>query len=163
MLIVCFLAIALLCLTRPVWGFYVFIGLAVVIDLYVWNFHPWTSGLSQYFYGVWNEVGLGLAGVGNWIGTTDLLLISLTVGCIVRRGELSHSYTANVSRVVFSLLILFLVIVGAMVLYGISTGGDAGIAVWQARPYVYLVWVALLTPAILRSRSEVVGAVAILI
>src|SRR5262249_2546285 len=58
---------------------------------------------------------------------------------------------------------LFLIIVGAMVLYGISTGGDVGIAVWQARPYVYLVWVALLTPAVLRTWSELVGAVAILI
>jgi hypothetical protein len=163
MLIVCLLAIALLCLARPVWGFYVFIGSAVVIDLYLWNFHAWTAGLSPYFYGLWNEIGLGLSGVGNWINTTDVLLISLTVGCIVRPSVLSQSYAANVPRAVFALSVSFLVIVWAMVLYGISTGGDAAIAVWQARPYVYLVWVALLTPAVFKSRSELVGAIAILI
>lgn len=163
MLLVFVLAVALLGLMRPVWGYYVFVVSAVVIDLYLWNFQPWTSGLSQYFYGVWSKVGIGLFGVGNWITTADVLLVALTVGCIVRRDELSYGYAASVPRAVFSLSALFLAIVGAMVLYGIGTGGDASIAVWQARPYVYLVWVALLTPAVLRTRSELVGAVGMLI
>jgi hypothetical protein len=89
--------------------------------------------------------------------------VALTVGCVVRRDELTHGYAANVPRAAFSLSVLFLVIVGAMVLYGIGTGGDARIAVWQARPYVYLVWVALLTPAVLRTRGELVGAVGMLV
>src|SRR6185369_5801307 len=85
------------------------------------------------------------------------------IGCIVRRDELGNSYTAGAPRASFLLAGLFLASIGAMVLYGIGTGGDAHIAVWQARPYVYFVWLALLTPAVVRTRSELLGAVAMLV
>jgi uncharacterized membrane protein len=155
--------IVLLGLTRPVWGYYFFVVSAVVVDLYLWNFRPWTSELSRYFYGVWSEIGFGLFGLGNWISTVDVLLVALTIGCIVRRDEPGDGYAASVPRAFFLLSVLFLAIVGAMLLYGIGTGGDPGIAVWQARPYVYLVWVAMLTPAVLRTRSELFGGVAMLV
>jgi hypothetical protein len=150
-------------LMRPVWGYYVFVASVIVIDLYLWNFQPWTSELSRYFYGVWSESGFGLFGLGNWISTVDLLLVVLTIGCIVRRNDPNHGYAARVPRALILLSILLLAFVGAMVLYGIGSGGDARIAVWQARPYMYLVWVALLTPAVLRTRSELLGAVVVLV
>jgi uncharacterized membrane protein len=155
--------IVLLGLTRPVWAYYFFVVSAVVIDLYLWKFQPWTSELSRYFYGVWSEVGFELFGLGNWISTVDVLLVALTIGSIVPRDEPGDGYAASVPRALFLLSVLFLAIVGAMVLFGIGTGGDARIAVWQARPYVYLVWVALLTPVVLRTRSELLGAVAMLV
>jgi O-Antigen ligase len=150
-------------LTRPVWGYYIFIASAVVIDFYLWNFQPWTSKLSPYFYGIWSEIGFELFGLGNWISTVDVLLVALTIGSIVRRDQPGDGCAASVPRALFLLSVLFLAIVGAMVLYGVGTGGDARIAVWQARPYVYLVWLALLTSAIVRTRGELLGAVAILV
>jgi hypothetical protein len=63
----------------------------------------------------------------------------------------------------FLLPVLFLAFVGAMVLYGVGTSGDVRVAIWQARPYVYLIWLALLTPAVLRTRSDLIGAVAMLV
>jgi O-Antigen ligase len=150
-------------LTPPVCGYYILVASAVVIDLYLWNFRPWTSELSRYFYGVWSQIGFELFGLGNWITTVDVLLVALTIGCIVHPNEPDHAYAARVPRALLVLSILFLAIVGAMVVYGIGTGGDARIAVWQARPYVYLVWLALLTPAALRTRSELLGAVAVLV
>jgi O-Antigen ligase len=149
-------------LTRPKCGYFIFVASAVVIDLYLWNFWPWTSGLSRYFYDVWSDGGLELFGLGNWVSTVDVLLVALTIGCIVRRDELGDGYAARVPRSLLLLSVWFLAMVGVMVLYGIGTGGDARIAVWQARPYVYLVWVALLTPAVLRTRSDLLGAVAML-
>jgi hypothetical protein len=140
-----------------------FVASAVVVDLYLWNFRPWTSELSRYFYGVWSDLGFELFGLGNWISTVDVLLVALTIGSIVPRDEPGDGYAASVPRALFLLSVLFLAIVGAMVLYGIGTGGDARIAVWQARPYMYLVWVALLTPTVLRTRSELVGAMAMLV
>jgi hypothetical protein len=150
-------------LRRLVWAYYFFVVSAVVIDLYLWKFEPWTSELSRYFYDVWSDVGLELFGLGNWISTVDVLLAALTIGCIVRRDELGDGYAARVPRSLLLLSVWFLAMVGAMVLYGIGTGGDARIAVWQARPYVYLIWVALLTPAVLRTRTELLGAVAMLV
>lgn len=144
-------------------GYYIFLALAVVVDLYLWNFRPWTSELSQYFYDVWGEAGFKLFGLGNWISTADVLLLALTLGCIVRSHKTGDGYAASVPRALFLLSVLFLAIVGAMLLYGIGAGGDARIAVWQARPYLYLVWVALLTPAVIRTRSELFGAVAMLV
>jgi hypothetical protein len=156
-------AAVLVGLARPVWGYYIFVVSAVVIDLYLWRFQPWTSELSRYFYSDWREIGFELFGLGNWISTIDVLLMALTIGCIVRREEPGHGAAAGVPRALFLLPVLFLAIVGAAVLYGIGTGGDAGMAVWQARPYVYLVWIALLTPAVLRTRNELIGAVALLV
>jgi O-Antigen ligase len=163
MLLVIVLPISLLAVTRPVWGYYVFVASAVVIDLYLWNFHPWTSGLSRYFYGLWNDVRFEFFGLGNWISTVDVLLVALTIGCVVRRDETNRGYTASVPCVLLLLSVLFLGFVGAMVLYGVGTGGDVRVAIWQVRPYLYLIWLALLTPAVLRTRSELIGALAILV
>jgi hypothetical protein len=156
-------AAVLIGLTRPLWAFYIFVVSAVLIDLYVWKFQPWTSELSRYFYSVWSEIGLELFGLGNWISTIDVVLMALSIGCIVRREEPRHGYAEGVPRPLFILPLLFLAVVGAAVLYGIATGGDARIAVWQARPYLYLVWTALLTAAVIRTRNELIGAVALLV
>jgi hypothetical protein len=157
------LAVVLLGVMRPLWGYYVFVASAVVIDLYLWNFQPWTSSFTQYFYGNWNEVGFGLFGLGNWITTVDVLLVALTFGAIVHSNGATPDYAPKAPRAVFLLSVLFLISVVAMVLYGIATGGDAKIALWQARPYAYFVWVALLTSVVIRERSQLVGVIGILV
>lgn len=129
MLLIVVPVVSLLSLTRPVWGYYVFVASAVVIDLYLWKFQPWTSELSRYFYGLWSDFGFDWFGLGNWISTIDVLLVALTIGCIVRRNGPDWGNAASIPRVLFLLSVLFLAIVGAMVLYGIGTDGDAKIAV----------------------------------
>lgn len=157
------LLLCLLCLIRPVWGYYVFLAASVVIDLYLWRFEPWSSELTPYFYGLWRDIGFTFFSLENWINTIDAVLVSLTLGAAFRDHSVSHSNSAKLPRSLLLLPALFVAAVAAMVLYGVYTGGDTEIAVWQARPYVYFVWVALLTALIIRTRNELICSVGILV
>ncbi|MEZ4714208.1 MAG: O-antigen ligase family protein [Caldilineaceae bacterium] len=138
-------AMVLAVLWRPRLGLYICAFFALLGDAVLIPWYPFVKNLSSaesiLYMGsamIFSplEIFLALTALG-WVGR----------GIIVRKFEFH-------TGVLFGPIVLFTVSIGLGLLYGLGTGGDLTIALWESRPIFYICLVMILTSNLIETRAH---------
>jgi O-antigen ligase/polysaccharide polymerase Wzy-like membrane protein len=156
-------AIAGVALARPFAGYCALLAIALLSDLYLSHFSPWTDQLGFYvFSNWWTLLSLGEAPRLRFLvaDCVDGLLIAISIGLAWRvlRKQVRLTLSPDVA-----LGVLLVAALCAMLAFGLASGGDFKPALWQARPFFYFAVFALLGSQLVRGRREVEQLVAVIV
>jgi hypothetical protein len=141
---------------KPVYSFYLFILLVLINDQYLDStFQPFTRDL-HFFLNIKQISYLPTfnAGVFNPI---EIYLLLLVVGLAIQRAFKKDFKFRGIP--VWGAALFFFGSFLFSFLYGMSQGGDFLVSLWEIRALFYFLLLYLLTPQLIRTRSELKGLV----
>jgi hypothetical protein len=150
-------------IAHPFAGYCALLAIAMLADLHLSHFSPWTDQLGFYVFDNWWTL-LSIGGeprlrflVANCV---DALVLAIAIGLALRvlRGRVRLDFSPHVA-----LGILLLLALCAMLAFGLATGGDFKPALWQVRPFFYFAMFALVGTQIIERRKDVELLVALLV
>jgi hypothetical protein len=149
-------------LRRPRSGYYVLLFVALIADRHLWTFSPWTDRLGFYVFANWWKLlspGAERAFGFLVVNTVDVLLLAIVLGTVIRLARL-RTWPAIRHDAVLAFAYLLALLV--MLAYGLITGGDLKPALWQTRPFLHFVVLALVGSQLLRTAADVRNVIWIL-
>jgi hypothetical protein len=133
-------------LYEPRYGVYLLVFLTLVGDSLLTPWYPFTKNFSS---------------VESIFYLSDTLIINplesyivLTFLSWLGRGLMKRDFRFYAGEILLPALVFFAFIVFGL-LYGISTGGNVNIALWEFRPIFYLIAMLILTGNLIQTRAQV--------
>lgn len=123
------LAGVVICVSKPVWGVYLTVALALLGDAAVFPSYPFTKNLSSPESVLYVGEGLSLSPI-------DMLLGSLAFGWVIRMLA-TRSWTLYRGRL-FTPIMVFTVFVLLGLAWGVGRGGAPVVAYWEVRALLYV-------------------------
>lgn len=140
------IALVLSVLWRPRFGLYVCAFFSLLGDAALLPWYPFVKNLSS-------AESILYMGSAIIFSPLELFLVLTAVGWI-GRGIIRRKFEFF-TGVLFGPVILFTVSICLGLLYGLGTGGDVNIALWESRPIFYLFLVMILTSNLIETREHV--------
>ncbi len=139
-------------LYRIEWGFYVFIGLVLVLDQYpIPGFESITTTIP--FFQNLKEIG-PLQNVSFAVlNPIELFLLFLAIVWLVLLAANKQTMLNHVA--LWPIALLFLSAIALSFAYGIWTGGDFLVGLWEVRALFYFIIIYFFVPQILQTRRHV--------
>jgi O-antigen ligase len=128
------------CVTRPVWGVYLAVGLAMLGDAAIWPSYPFTKNLSSPESILYVANGISVSPLDLFIGALILgwvFQMLATRTWVLYRGRL------------FRPMVAFTAFLFVGVLWGLGRGGDRVVGYWEIRALLYLPVLFVLTTNLL--------------
>ncbi len=150
--ILLFCAVVAVTLYRIEWGFFIFIGLVLVLDQYpIPGFESIT--LTVPFFQNLKEIGPLQSVSFAVLNPVELFLLFLAIVWLVLLATRKNTMLSHIA--LWPIALLFLFAIGLSFAYGIWTGGDFLVALWEVRALFYFLILYFFTPQILQTRRHV--------
>jgi hypothetical protein len=133
-------------LFRPRYGLYLVLFFSLAGDAALMPWYPFTKNFSSYESLLFAHNALIINPLESYL----FLMLLAWLG----RGAMQRKLKLYVSELFWPALVFLAFVIFGLV-YGIGTGGNANIALWEARPLFYLVVMSILASNLLEKREHV--------